>query len=706
MVLAACKTSNRRALYHRALLTSVVAFSFVHIGQGKVLAQEASPGSTTFVLDTITVTGQKMDRTLKETATSVTVKDDEEMARKPQAATVADALRGIPNVVYTSNTDAPIIRGIDAKGPVVAGNAYLAKPIPRATISLDGRYLSPAELDSGAASIWDVDSIEVFRGPQTTTQGANSIAGAVIINTKDPTFTPEMEAQALYGSRNRKRVSFMASGPLSQDLAARFAIDYSGRDNFVKYTNPGFTAHDKDLDFSDLNARVKFLWQPSDMPGFEAKLTYSHVTAKRPSAEGATEPFDRLENETQYVDHSKTDTDVGMLDIRYDFGNDIVLRNQFQYSDGTYDFEFSEPYAGYARRDYRNVSNEVRVNFGGPDSDLKGVAGLYYSHDKSHNDLDNAFGWTDADLLHESVGVFSELNWRFAERWMLTGGLRYQHDRIGHDGVASYVPGVRHDYSKSFDIVLPSLSLAYDLTDQMTIGALVSRGYIPGGTGVNFQGGTYYTFDEEKAWNYELFTRASMLDDTLFINANIFYTRYSDAQRSVADYLPDGRPFGSVIINADRAETYGLELSADYQVLETLRLRGGLGLLHTEISRFSDYRGNTFEGKEFEKAPGYMFNIGADWDVTEKFRIGGDVRYTGNYYSNDTNDPALRVGSYVIANMNVSYRPGENYEIFGYANNIFDNRVPTSKSFDRMLGKYSAAMATPREFGVGVKVRF
>jgi outer membrane receptor protein involved in Fe transport len=56
--------------------------------------------------------------------------------------------------------------------------------------------------------------------------------------------------------------------------------------------------------------------------------------------------------------------------------------------------------------------------------------------------------------------------------------------------------------------------------------------------------------------------------------------------------------------------------------------------------------------------------------------------------------------------MNVSYRPGENYEIFGYANNIFDNRVPTSKSFDRMLGKYSAAMATPREFGVGVKVRF
>jgi outer membrane receptor protein involved in Fe transport len=62
--------------------------------------------------------------------------------------------------------------------------------VPRATINLDGHYLNYNEMYFGAPSVWDVDSIEVYRGPQTTSQGANAIAGAIVVKTKDPTFTP------------------------------------------------------------------------------------------------------------------------------------------------------------------------------------------------------------------------------------------------------------------------------------------------------------------------------------------------------------------------------------------------------------------------------------------------------------------------------------------------------------------------------------
>lgn len=651
------------------------------------------------LLEPIIITGQKVERSLKDTASSVSVLTDLD-----GAPTVADALRGTPNVLYTSNTDAPIIRGIDTKGPVVGGNAYLAKPIPRATISVDGRYLDSAEFGFGAASMWDVESVEVFRGPQTTTQGANSVAGAVVVNTKDPTFAPEAEGQLVYGERGRRRASFAASGQIATDLAARLSFDYNARDSFVDFTNPAFTEKG-DLGFRDMTTRLKFLWQPVELAGFEAKLTFARTKANRPSGEQATEPFEDLRNGTLYVDHAETESDGVILNVSQDFGGDLILRNVLQLSTGEYHVFFAPPYQGIASRDYDNLSNELRLNFGTEESIFSGVAGIFYARDKAHNVLNNTFGSTDARLGTESLGIFSELQWRFADRWSVTGGLRYQQDRITHDGVASYVPGVRHDYAETFSDVLPSLSLAYDLADETVLGASVSKGYIPGGTGVNFSGGAYYDFDAETVWNCELFARHTSADGRLMLSGNLFYTDYRDAQRSVTDYL-DGRPFGSVIINSDKAETYGLEVAADYQARDDLRLRGGIGLLHTEISKFADYRGNSFEGNEFGKAPGHMLNLGWDWTIRPEWTLAGDVRFVGDYFSADTNEPEYRVDSYAVANLRLTYSPAEAYELFVYANNVFDDRIPLSKSYDRTAGAVSASMFEPREVGIGVKAKF
>ncbi|CDG20732.1 TonB-dependent receptor [Xenorhabdus poinarii G6] len=698
------KAGNQIFSRRKMLLNSAILLSLSSLG-GQAIASDQTEKNETRKddADIITVTGEKTARTLQRTPSSVSVISGQEIRNKPEATTIGDILQGTPNVLYTSTTGAPSIRGIETNGPLVGGNTFLSKPIPRATISVDGRYMSSAEFSLGRGPIWDVNSIEVFRGPQTTTQGANSIAGAIIVKTNDPTFTPEFDGQVLYGSHQKKQTSFTVNGPLTESLAVRLAVDYSDRNTFVKYTNPEFHDHDMNKGFENLDARVKALWQPLDSPWL-AKLTYFHTAAKNADTESATLPYHKLKSSILGINRSKTRSDVGIFDLQYEFENDIVLSNQLQYAESKYRYTFTKMIPGIANRDSNNVTNETHLNFGDEYSIWSGVTGLYYSRDKARNVLNNTLGKADADLTNTSVGLFSEATRRFAGKWALTGGLRYQYDQVKHEGVTSYVPGIHHEYSKGFHAVLPKVSLAYDMTDDVTVGTLVSKGYAPGGTGVNFSGHSYYTFAPEKAWNYELFARGKALDNRLLVTGNIFYTDYKGFQSSVQDYTRD-RPNGSILVNADKAVTYGLELGADYRVLDNLSLSGGLGLLHTEIKKFADYRGNTFEGKRFAKAPGYMFNVGADWNITEQFRLSGALRYVDNYFSDDENDPELRVSSYLVSNLRFSYNPTNNLELFVYGNNIFDKRVPTNKSHDRKAG-IAGNMLEPREVGIGAKVSF
>jgi outer membrane receptor protein involved in Fe transport len=651
----------------------------------------------------IIVYGQKVARSLQETASSVVVLSADDINDNADQATVAEILRGIANFNYAGNTDAPVIRGTDTKGPVSAGNAYLAKPVPGATISLDGRYLTAAELDLGAAGLWDLAGIEVYRGPQTTSQGANSIAGAVVMRTNKPVFSGESAAQVIVGSRDKKRVSFMASDGITEDIAFRIALDQSSRDTFIRYTNPQFTAHDFDLNWKNQQARAKLLWQPTGTD-LSALMTYSYSKAKRPNSEMASEPYDQFQNLSLYQDNQQVSHQAGMLELEYEFAKDIQLHHLLQYSDGVFDYYFAAPYQGLAKRDNENMSSDLRLEINKAAADFSGVAGLFYWKDQTRNWLHNTFGTADADLGHTSAAPYAELNWRLLPDWTLSTGLRYQRDDISHAGTASYVPGVFHQYQHRFHAVLPKLALSYGVTEHTTVGALVNKGYIPGGTGINFRAGQYYSFAKESAWNYELFSRTE-LPRQMTLSSNLFYTRFRDSQRSVTDYL-NGRPFGSVIINADQAQSYGLELGLDYRSSPRLRWSASLGLLETEITRFDDYRGQVFVGKEFSKAPGFMASAGLDYAVTDSWSLSLDHRISDGYFSTDINEPELRVATYSSTDLRSSYQLSSQLSAFVYIRNLSDKTAALRKVADRSTGGFNAYMLEPREAGIGLKANF
>lgn len=666
-------------------------------------AQDGAAGGAT-TLEAITVTGEKVSRDMKNTASSVSIKTSREIDKeKTGKASVAEVIADVPNVVYSDSVSAPIIRGQDTQGPNTGATAFFAGTVPRATINLDGHYLNYNEFYFGASSVWDLQGIEVFRGPQTTSQGANAIAGAIIVNTKDPTFTPEASYLAEIGNYNSKRAAIALSGPIIEDqLAARLALDYSGRDTFIDYINSGFKRDGTDQDFSALNARFKLLWEPTDVPGLTAKFTYSHNNSNRPSQEAAARPFDELNHTTTTMPGWRQYTNTAILDIAYDFENGIKVVNQTQASNSNVARTIGVVNGGDADVDQRNVSNETRVIFGNEDDDISGVAGLYYAHTQT-DELLFLNGTSAFDDTKRNLGLFGEVSYRFADQWTLTTGLRYQQDRIQRAGNSVYAPGNPVEFDTTFSALLPKASLAYAVNDDWTVGALVSRGYNPGGVSLNITARQWQEFKEEKLWNYELFTRATLLDDRLTINGNLFYMDMNNAQYNIPVVVSPGVT-QSYTINAEKAHAYGLEVNADYQMLDNLTLKAGAGILRTKIEEIS--RNPAYQGNEFAKSPGYMLTLGLSWDVTEKFNLSGQVRHLDGYYSDTANTREYVIEPYTIADVRASYKLHENMEAYGYVKNIFDERTPTYMQMNRGLGGIEASMTAPRMFGIGVKGTF
>ncbi|WP_425644359.1 TonB-dependent receptor [Agrobacterium leguminum] len=696
-------SSNGRLMSGVSALTLATLFVTPVLGQDQ---QAATAGTT--VLKPIVVTGEKVARDMKNTASSVSVISGDKIKKeKTGDPTVSEAIKDIPNVVYTDNVSAPIIRGLDTQGPNTGATAFFAGTVPRATINVDGHYLGYNEFIYGATSIWDVESIEVFRGPQTTSQGANAIAGAIIVNTKDPTFTPEASYQAEIGNYHQKRASFALSGPLVEDqLAARLAVDYSGRDTFIDYINSAFAHEGTDQDFKEFNARFKLLWEPPEIPGLTTKLTYSYNAANRPSQEAASRPFEDLNHVTTTMPSWSQNTHTGILDINYDFENGVKLFNQTQFSASDARRRVGVVNNGDADIDQTNTSHETRVTFGDQEDVLSGVAGIYYAHTQADELLRLTGRYNNSlstfDDTKDNLGIFSELSYRLTDQWTLTGGLRYQQDRIQRTGRSVY-SAQAVDFDETFSELLPKATLAYAVNDDWTVGGMISRGYNPGGVSLNISSGKWMTFEEEKIWNYELFTRASLLDDRLVLNSNLFYMDYTNAQFNIPVVISSGVT-QSYTINAQKAHAYGLEVGADYQVLDNLTLKASAGLLKTEIDEIAS--NTSYAGNEFAKSPGYMFSIGASWDVTDKFTVSGQVRHIDGYYSDTANTATYAIDPYTIADVRASYKFQDELEFYAYVKNVFDERAPTYMQQNRGIGGIEASMTEPRMFGIGVRGSF
>ena len=488
---------------------------------------------------------------------------------------------------------------------------------------------------------------------------------------------------------------------MGEELAARLAVDYAGRDTFIDYNNPRFQQGQANQDFRALNARLKLLWLPNSIPGLEAKFTYSHNDSNRPTQEAASAPFSGLKHWTTTMPSWKQKTDTGILDLSYELSNGLRLVNQAQYSRSSVQRYTGISGEGDADIRQNNFSNEFRALVGNEKDRLSGFGGIYYARTSTDESL-LLRGLSAFDDTKKNLGVFGELNLRLTDRWTLSSGLRYQQDEVVRNGSSVLAP-TPLDYTKTFSALLPKISLAYAATPRWTVGALVSRGYNPGGVSLNLTSRQWAYFKKESIWNYELFSRTSLFDDRLMLNTNLFYMDMRDAQYNIPVVISPGVA-QSYTINAEKAHAYGFELGADYRALDNLRIKAGAGVLRTRIEEMSSNPG--YEHNRFARSPGYTVSVGVSWDATPRFNVSAQVRHLDGYYSDTANTRAYVVGSNTITDLRMSYAYNAHVQLYGYIKNVFDRRAPTYLQQNRGIGGIEASMTAPRMIGVGVRGTF
>ncbi len=724
----------------------VIAITTLLGGASVAMAQEdATAQDDAIVLDTIIVGGEKFARDPFTTYTSVEVVTSEELDAHVRK-TLGQALNSAPNIRAFETGDGNtniVIRGNNAEGATQPSRSN-----PVISVTVDGAEQGIEATRRGTRGIWDVEQIEVLRGPQSTLQGRNALAGAVVIKTKDPTWEPEFIVEGLADTDDMKSGAFALSAPIFKDqLAFRLSGQVFRDKKDITYVDPALASLGED-EFEEF--RGKLLFTPDFLPGFTGLFTVSH-THDKPAWALVTGPdyFDRVFDDVAMSAAEFRDTKVNRYtaDLTYELTPDWTAKSVTSFVDTKVDIT-SPASSILVRDDIRDggdFSQDLRFTYDSPDSPFSGVFGVYAGRStmgiNSNIDVQNfalvgmlieqgadpvdasnlvAFlsgGGTrtpyqrlDAENKSESIAAYADVRYDFADRWTLLAGGRLLYDKVSSNYAGQLLDVTDFtDFAASMDekssiantAFLPKIGLAFKLTEDQTLAATVSRGYRPGFSELVIGSTAINEVEAESVWSYELAYRSRWLDERLHLSANVFYNDYRNQQIPVAF---DFRfPFHTITVNAARSHSYGAEIEARWNASPNLELFAGLGLLKTRFDEGVDEAGNSLEGNSFTEAPAVTASLGAIWRHESGFFAGADVSYTDGYYSkgNISNTPALSVDPFTLVNAQIGYET-ENLTFTAFAKNLFDEQYLTSIS----SGGTYATIGDGRSFGIQVTGRF
>ena len=301
-------------------------------------------------------------------------------------------------------------------------------------------------------------------------------------------------------------------------------------------------------------------------------------------------------------------------------------------------------------------------------------------------------------------GLFGDIMARPIERLTIEAGLRYQSDsKARAGGLLGGAADTPLDFDRKWHAWLPKLSVAYDLSKDVRVGAIAVRAYNPGGVTLDLFSRRAREFEPEKLWDYEAFIRAKLLGGALTATGNLFYNDIRNAQRELDIPLdsPEG-PVGLLAVsNAPKARSYGAELELRYQASSRLALRADAGLLATRLTKTLSTH-DPILGKQFARAPHFTGAAGVEWTPANNLRLSSQVRHNSGYFGDDPNTSELHVGGATIVDARASWER-RRFTLFAYAQNVFDEFHMIAWGDNRRV---DGVANDPRELGLGIEARF
>ena len=688
------ETALRRILVGTSL-TAVLSEpgTYIIAQQSARSVAPAEENTETLVADAIVVRGQLQERPLQETIESAVVVLGEDLERRGDLD-ILDAIERIPGVVVSPQERGFGIRGIGQRGPGGGGSNLVV------STQVDGATLTNLGTFSGPYGVWDLDQIEVLRGAQSTQQGRNALAGAVIIRTRDPVYEREFRLRGEYGSRDTVGGAFSGNLPLIDDvLALRLSVDTFSTDGFVE--NP--TRGEDDYDRRELtNIRGKVRFDPTN--NFGAIFSYAYTESERGENTVSLDfyPDERFNLSDQPSIETSEHNNFG-LRLNWDASEHWLIESETNY----YTLDYSRigdnsrpPEADDGSLFDRTAEDKVfeqdlRAIYNGEAFNVV-VGGFYTTIDSVFSQINQNpspvpgfFVRTEAssDTTTENFAVFAEVELPItfiSSDLRFVGGARYDRENVEGESVRRQFPTpdnpalpsrsqIAPQADTTFDAFLPKAALVYDWNDHVSTGLSVQRGYRAGGTSINSVSGNVSEFDPEFTWTYEASLRSEFFDDKAVFNANVFYVDWEDQQLRIPG--PTGQPFDFDIGNAGESRLFGAELLFELDPTDDLSLFGSIALTDTEFldadTPFGDFTGN-----EFLNAPRVTAAFGGEYFVTSRLSVGADASYTEESFVFESNNPNELNEERFLVNANIRYTT-DNWIVGGYIRNLFDEIYAT-----------------------------
>lgn len=670
------------------------------------LAQEisaAAPQVHSEGLEELVVTARKREERVQDVPDSITLfsaKTIEDAGIK----SVRDFAVQVPNMsfIQTQNqgTNSINVRGI--------GQARNAEP-PVAVL-FDGVQISSS--NQVTQELFDVERIEVLKGPQGSLYGRNAIAGAINIVTKQPSNEFEHRVSASVANGPGYKIQAASSGPIVEDkLLYRIAASYEDFDGVIR--NVTF---DDDADYlKDLSVRGRLVFNPTDRLTLDARAFYSKFDGG--SSWFIPLPDGQPNDNTTPVQSNILGTGERKLQdytLKFDYDADFATLTAISSYSKTQEFLFEDLdwlatpiLAASQRLDVKSLSQELRLT--SPSSQqLRWVLGAFYLDTKRFIDtnlfLDFGAGnltplVNPADRQHnKAIAGFGQASYDVIDDLELTLGLRYDRDKrrqvsIATGGVAEH----------SFSAWQPKASLSYKWTSDVMTYATAARGFRSGG----FNQATA-SFDalyaQETAWNYEVGFKSSFLGNRLQVNGAAFVTDFKNQHV----FLLDAATVAQGIVNIKNTRIKGVELEVRARPTPGLDLSGGVGLMDAKVKDYDGtglYDGNqapiTYEWS-YNVSGQYSFAVGGDYSIVSRvdYSAKGDLAW---HVDNDD-----RAKPHHLVDARISLEAGDRWRLTLFGKNIFNEKYA-----EEFLAKeYTGLVAdikwpnTPRRYGIEAVYNF
>ena len=698
-------------------------------------------------LDQVVVTARKRTETLQDVPIAVSAFTAEDL-RTQNVQNLGDLQGKVPSLqVYAargSNTTlTAYIRGIGQADPTWGFD-------PAVGIYLDDVYL--ARPQGAMLDVFDVERIEVLRGPQGSLYGKNTIGGAIKYISRPLPVKTEGSAEVTVGTHGEKDVKASLGGASADQVwRGRLAVASLHNDGFGKDLLTGSRNGNKNTNA----ARLTLGFFPSN--NFNAQLEFDGVRDNS-NPRGAK----MLEVNKFYPQYqplaSDFDTRSGMPQLNHTklYGSALTMNwiasqawslksvtaVRGSSTDTNIDFDTLPPQLTDVNALYSDhqFSQELQANYDAGGS-VHGVFGAYYFDGSANGEIHNIFlgsppysalgfaqyGSTGGSMGTKSYAGYGDFSWDFAPDWSLDLGLRYTHEtktaRIQNFGYADatfstpILTLADFNGSHGSDNLSPKVSLDWSVNPNIKLYASYSEGFHSGGYNIRANCAAIPSscrpINDEKVQAFELGSKMTFFDDRLMMNTALYRNVYSNIQLSVfTSYtLPNGQQgFFGDFTNAGKGHIDGLEEEFAWMPSENTTLRGNFAWMHTKYTKFMSGGVNIADTQKFTNAP--KFSGGLTLEHTIPLAGGGSLSGRINYsyqslvYPETTLSPLIAQPAYGLWNAGVTWQIDQPWSLSLQGTNLANKSYRTTGYNIAALGIVTGYYGNPRMVTLSARYTF